>query len=125
VAERRKAMQERIDELDREAFRLGYELQSMNAMLAAVQKWVVDTRGQRKGTAADEKAFQERVRTEQQSSRALEKEISALRAELADSRAKVDTSIAGACHPRTPRRHRQAQRGGQSRTPGARAEEGR
>ena len=95
VADRRKAMQQRVDALDREAFRLGYELQSMNAVLAAVQKWVVDTRGQRKGTAADEKAFQERVRAEQQSAAALEKEIEAVRAELREARAKVDTSLAG------------------------------
>ena len=95
VAERRTAMQERVDELDKEAFRLGYELQSMNAMLAAVQKWVVDTRGQRKGSAADEKAFQERVRTEQQSAVALAKEVDSVRAELADARAKVDTALAG------------------------------
>jgi hypothetical protein len=60
-----------------------------------VQKWVVDTRGQRKGTASDEKAFQERVRTEQQSATALAKEIDAVRAELADARAKVDTSVSG------------------------------
>ncbi len=95
VASRHKAMQDRVDVLDREAFRLCYELQSMNAMLAAVQKWVVDTRGQRKGTAADEKAFQERVRTEQQSAIALGKEIESLRADLRDARAKVDTSLAG------------------------------
>jgi len=95
VASRRKSMQDRIDVLDREAFHLGYELQSMNAVLAAVQKWVVDTRGQRKGSAADEKAFQERVRTEQQSTIALEREIDAVRSELADARAKVDTSVAG------------------------------
>jgi TolA-binding protein len=95
VASRRKVMQDKIDAMDREAFRLGYELQSMNAMLAAVQKWVVDTRGQRKGNAADEKAFQERVRTEQQSAIALAKEIDSVRAELADARAKVDTSLTG------------------------------
>jgi TolA-binding protein len=95
VAERRHTMQERVDQVDREAFRLGYELQSMNAMLAAVQKWVVDTRGQRKGNAADEKAFQERVRAEQQAASALEKEIDSVRAELRDARAKVDTSLAG------------------------------
>jgi TolA-binding protein len=95
VDTRRKTMQQQIDILDREAFRLGYELQSMNAMLAAVQKWVVDTRGQRKGSAADEKAFQERVRTEQQSAVALGKEIDAVRAELADARAKVDTALTG------------------------------
>jgi TolA-binding protein len=95
VASRRKAMQDKIDVLDREAFHFGYELQSLNAVLAAVQKWVVDTRGQRKGSASDEKAFQERVRTEQQSALALEKEVNAVRAELADARAKVDTSLAG------------------------------
>jgi TolA-binding protein len=95
VASRRKVMQDQIDAMDKEAFRLGYELQSMNAMLAAVQKWVVDTRSQRKGNAADEKAFQERVRTEQQSAIALAKEIDSVRAELADARAKVDTSLTG------------------------------
>ncbi len=95
VADRRKVMQERVDGLDREVYRLSYELQSMNAVLAAVQKWVVDTRGQRKGTAADEKAFQERVRSEQQSAAALEKQVDALRAELRDARAKVDTSLSG------------------------------
>jgi TolA-binding protein len=95
VADRRKAMQSQVDALDREAFRLGYELQSMNAMLAAVQKWVVDTRAQRKSSAADEKAFQERVRAEQQAAQALEKEVDAVRAELRDARAKVDTSLSG------------------------------
>jgi TolA-binding protein len=95
VDTRRKTMQDQIDALDREAFRVGYELQSMNAMLAAVQKWVVDTRGQRKGNVADEKAFMERVRTEQQSAVALAKEIETVRAELADARAKVDTALSG------------------------------
>jgi TolA-binding protein len=95
VAARRKVMQDQVDQLDREAFRLGYELQSMNAMLAAVQKWVVDTRSQRKGNAGDEKAFQERVRAEQQAANALEKEVESVRAELRDARAKVDTSLAG------------------------------
>ncbi|HXX30588.1 MAG TPA: tetratricopeptide repeat protein [Myxococcaceae bacterium] len=95
VADRRRAMQDRIDALDREAFRVGYELQSMNAVLAAVQKWVADTRAQRKGSAADEKAFQERVRAEQQAAAALEREVDALRAELRDARAKADTSLSG------------------------------
>ena len=95
VADRRKAMQQRVDVLDREAYRLGYELQSMSAVLAAVEKWVVDTRGQRKGTAADEKAFQERVRSEQQSAAALERQLDAVRAELRDARAKADTSLGG------------------------------
>ena len=95
VAERRKAMQDRVDALDREAYRVGYELQSMNAVLAAVQKWVADTRSQRKGSAADEKAFQERVRGEQQAAAALEKELDGLRAELRDARAKADTALSG------------------------------
>src|SRR5262249_29406690 len=40
---RRKKMQARMDALDREAFRLGTELQSMNAILVATHKWGDDT----------------------------------------------------------------------------------
>ena len=40
----RTGMQGRMDAMDREAFRLGTELQSMRAMLVATQKWVADTR---------------------------------------------------------------------------------
>ena len=92
---RRKKMQARIDALDKEAFRLGTELQSMNAILVATQKWVVDTRNQRKDSPEDEKAFLEKMQSEQRSLRAQEKDVEQVRGELAAQRGLVDTTVSG------------------------------
>jgi len=88
-------MQGRMDALDREAFRLGTELQSMNAMLVATQKWVADTRAQRHDQPGDEKQFTERLLSEQRSLQALEKEVAGLRGDVVAQRGLVDTTISG------------------------------
>jgi len=95
VAARRGKMQDRMDALDREAFRLGTELQSMTAILVATQKWVADTRAQRRDGPEDEKQFTERLMSEQRSLQALEQEVSKLRGELIAQRGLVDTTISG------------------------------
>ncbi|HZW91046.1 MAG TPA: hypothetical protein VFF12_18350, partial [Myxococcaceae bacterium] len=95
ITARRNRMQGRMDALDREAFRLGTELQSMNAMLVATQKWVADTRKQRRDGPEDEKQFTERLMSEQRSLQALEKEVGALRGEVVAQRGLVDTTISG------------------------------
>ncbi|HZX42072.1 MAG TPA: hypothetical protein VFE93_09555, partial [Myxococcaceae bacterium] len=95
VAARRGKMQDRMDALDREAFRLGTELQSMTAILVATQKWVADTRRQRRDGPEDEKQFTERLMSEQRSLQALEQEVSKLRGELIAQRGLVDTTISG------------------------------
>jgi chromosome segregation ATPase len=95
VTARRTKMQGRMDAIDREAFRLGTELQSMNAMLVATQKWVVDTRDKRRDGPEDEKQFTERLVSEQRSLQALEQEVSRLRGELIAQRGLVDTTISG------------------------------
>src|SRR5439155_8895470 len=64
VEARRKRMQERVDAADKVAFKLGYELQSLNAMLVAVEKWLDDNRNARKSTPEDEKAFRARIQSE-------------------------------------------------------------
>ena len=95
ISARRNRMQGRMDALDREAFRLGTELQSMTAMLVATQKWVADTRAQRRDGPEDEKHFTERLLSEQRSLQALEKEVAGLRGDVVANRGLVDTTITG------------------------------
>ena len=95
VTTRRGKMQGRMDAMDREAFRLGTELQSMTAMLVATQKWVADTRDKRRDGPDDEKQFTERLMSEQRSLQALEQEVTRLRGELLAQRGLVDTTIGG------------------------------
>src|SRR5262249_4828456 len=76
-------------------FRLGTELESMNAILVATHKWVVDTRNQRKDSPDDERAFVEKMKSEQRSLNALDDQVSRLRAELGAQRALVDTTVSG------------------------------
>ena len=95
VTARRNRMQGRMDAVDREAFRLGTELQSMTAMLVATQKWVADTRDRRRDGPDDEKQFTERLLSEQRSLRALEQAVEQLRGQLVAERGLVDTTIGG------------------------------
>jgi tetratricopeptide (TPR) repeat protein len=95
VTARKSKMQGRMDAVDREAFRLGTEVQSMNAMLVATQKWVADTRGQRRDGPDDEKQFTERLMSEQRSLQALDQEVEKLRGQLVAERGLVDTTISG------------------------------
>ncbi|MGZ6035962.1 MAG: tetratricopeptide repeat protein, partial [Myxococcaceae bacterium] len=95
VTARRTRMQERLDVMDREAFRLGTDLQSMNAMLVATQKWVADTREGRHDGPEDEKQFNERLVSEQRSLKALEAEVGRLRGLLLADRGLVDTTLSG------------------------------
>jgi len=67
----------------------------MNAILVATQKWVVDTRNQRKDSPEDEKAFLEKMQSEQRSLRAQEKDVEQVRGELAAQRGLVDTTVSG------------------------------
>ena len=95
ISARRNRMQGRMDAVDREAFRLGTELQSMNAMLVATQKWVADTRAQRRDGPDAEKQFTERLLSEQRSLKALEKEVTAFRGEMVAQKGLVDTTVSG------------------------------
>lgn len=92
---RKKKMQARMEALDKEAFRLGTDVQSMNAMLVATQKWVVDTRNQRRDGPDDEKAFVEKMMSEQRSLNALDQEVERMRGELRAQRGLVDTTLGG------------------------------
>nr|WP_211194653.1 tetratricopeptide repeat protein [Pyxidicoccus fallax] len=95
LEERRRRMQSRVDEVDREAFRLGYELQSLQAVATSVRKWVDDTRGQRTTPPEEEREFLMQLQAETQTLTDLRSELEATRARLADERHAAATALAG------------------------------
>ncbi|WNG55740.1 tetratricopeptide repeat protein [Archangium gephyra] len=92
---RRERMQSKVDELDRGAFQLGFELQSMEAISTAVRKWLDDTRAERTHTPEDEREFLTQLRNEEQTVEALEAELKLLRSRLADERASASAFVSG------------------------------
>jgi TolA-binding protein len=95
LEERRQRMRARVDEVDREAFRLGYELHGMNAVAASVRKWVDDTRAERQSDPEEEREFLVQLQAEVQTLTDLQAELDATRARLADERNAAATSLAG------------------------------
>ncbi|PTL79216.1 tetratricopeptide repeat protein [Vitiosangium sp. GDMCC 1.1324] len=92
---RRQRMQDRVDELDREAFQLGFELQSMNAIATAVRKWLEDTREERQSNPEAEKEFLAQLHTEEQAVGGLQAEIQQLRSRLSDERSSANAFVSG------------------------------
>ncbi len=99
VEERKSRMRGRVDEVDVEAFRLGYEVQSMFASITALGKWLDDTRAERRSNLAsspqEEKAFINRVNQESATLTELQKQLEQVRQALADEKAWADAAIAG------------------------------
>jgi tetratricopeptide (TPR) repeat protein len=95
LEERRERMQASVDALDKDAFRLGYELQSLRAIATAVRKWVEDTRAERKTPPEEEVQFLAELQTEQDTLEQLQTELERTRTRLADERNAVATSVAG------------------------------
>lgn len=95
LEERRQRMQASVDSLDREAFRLGYELQSLRAIATAVRKWVDDTRGERKTPPDEEMQFLAALQNEEKALETLQADLERTRAQLADERNSVATAVAG------------------------------
>ncbi|WP_224249756.1 tetratricopeptide repeat protein [Hyalangium gracile] len=95
VEERRERMQARVDELDREAYRLSYEVQSLTAVATAVRKWVEDTRAERKTPPEEEVEFLSALQTESDTLKELQDELARTRTRLADERNAVATALAG------------------------------
>src|SRR5713226_7716072 len=95
LEERKKRIHSRVDEVDREAFKLEFEIQSMLASVTAISKWLDDTRVNRHTTAADEKEFKQAVLGESETLVSLQKQLEQVRAELVDQRSSAEASIAG------------------------------
>ncbi len=92
---RRERMQLRVDEVDREAHRLTYELQSLQAIGASIRQWVADSRPQRQTPPDEEREFLLQLQAEIQTLTDLQAELASTRARLADERNAVDTALAG------------------------------
>jgi tetratricopeptide (TPR) repeat protein len=95
LEERRNRMQAKVDAVDREAFRLGTELQGLNAVAAAIRKWVDDTRAERNSDPAEEREFLVQLQAEIQTLTDVQAQLDATRAKLADARNSVDTALEG------------------------------
>ncbi|AKQ68152.1 hypothetical protein A176_005064 [Myxococcus hansupus] len=92
---RRERMQRRVDEVDREAHRLTYELQSLQAIGASIRQWVDDSRPQRQTPPDEEREFLLQLQAEIQTLTDLQAELATTRAKLVDERNAVDTTLAG------------------------------
>jgi hypothetical protein len=95
LEERRQRMQARVDSVDRDAFRLGYELRSMEAVATSIRKWVDDTRLERKSDPNEEREFLVQLQAETQTLADLQAELAATRARLMDERNAAATQLAG------------------------------
>ncbi|WP_163995844.1 tetratricopeptide repeat protein [Pyxidicoccus caerfyrddinensis] len=95
LEERRQRMQARVDAVDRDAFRLGYELRSMEAVATSIRKWVDDTRLERKSDPNEEREFLVQLQAETQTLADLQAELAATRARLMDERNAAATQLAG------------------------------
>jgi tetratricopeptide (TPR) repeat protein len=95
LEERRRRMQARVDQVDREAFRLVQELRNLEAVTTSIRKWVDDTRQERKSEPHEEREFLVQLQAETQTVSELLAELTATRARLADERHAVATSLAG------------------------------
>lgn len=95
VRARKERIQAQIDALDREAFQLGIVIQSQQAQLLAIRKFVDDTRAQRKDKPEDEKAFLEKVTMEQRGLDGITASLEELRAQLLSERNNADKAVGG------------------------------
>ncbi|AKJ01580.1 tetratricopeptide repeat protein [Archangium gephyra] len=92
---RRERMQSKVDELDRDAFQLSFEIQSMQASSTGMRKWLEDTRAERTSTPAEEQEFLEQLHNEEQTVETLKAELKLLRSHLADERASASAFVSG------------------------------
>jgi lipopolysaccharide biosynthesis regulator YciM len=97
VKARKDRIQASIDAVERQAFQVSIEIQSQNAQLTAIRKYVDDTRSQRKGKGNpdDEKNFLERVTNEQRGLDGMQAELDEFRTLLLDERTNADKAISG------------------------------
>ncbi len=95
VQARREKIRARAQEVDQEAFRLGIEIQSQYAQLAAITKYVDDTRATRKNTPEDEKAFLEKVQFERKALDAIQADVDVVRKQLEDEKHNAENAIGG------------------------------
>ncbi len=95
VDSRRKRILARLEAKDKEAFKLGLEVQGMVASIAAMQKWIHDTRGEWTNTPEQEKEFLAQMEQELRDLNQMQEERAKLQRTIAESRGSVDVEGAG------------------------------
>jgi hypothetical protein len=101
VDARRTRMRARIEAADKEAFKAGYDLQSLSATALAVGKWMDDHRSELKGSPDDERLVRGRIRAELALVDELTRELSSMRGELAATKGSADSYVVGEDELRT------------------------
>ncbi|MDC0714308.1 hypothetical protein POL68_37960 [Stigmatella sp. ncwal1] len=97
---RRQRMQARIDALDREAFRLIYELQSQNAVTTAILKGMTTPSPAKSVPTEAEVELLAKIQSEMDTFEELKAALAQTRAQLSDERSTVATFVAGEEHIR-------------------------
>lgn len=92
---RKARIQAKVDALDREAYKITLDIQSNFAQLAAIQKYVDDTRTTRKSSSEDEKAFLEKVTVERRGLEALLADVQAVRQKFEDEKHNAENAVSG------------------------------
>jgi tetratricopeptide (TPR) repeat protein len=95
VQARSQRLKDKVGAIDKDAFKLGYEVQNMYAVVSAIDKWVGDTRAERKNTPEDEKIFLGKLQKEQATLVELDKELAEVRTQLAAERDTAAASVSG------------------------------
>ena len=95
VQQRQARLHQQLKELDRQAFAVGYEIQSAEAVARALRKLVRDTRGRKLGSAKDTEHFISRIEAEEALLEQRTRELARVRETLADERLKAGTDVAG------------------------------
>jgi tetratricopeptide (TPR) repeat protein len=95
VKSRRDKSQQQIDELDKQAYRMVIDVQSGFAQVAALRKYLDDTKSKRKSSAEEEKTFMADVFAQQQLLETYQAEVDEFRLTLLNEKSNADTGIAG------------------------------
>lgn len=92
---RKTRMEDRVDALDKQSYRLGYEIQGMAAILTALQKWAADSKESRHSSDEDEKDFSQSIAGQTEMVELLRQQMGELREKIRQERATAATSLGG------------------------------
>ncbi len=89
IEARKMRMGEQMTRLDQEAYRLSYQVESLFAVVAAVEKYVADTRDQRPADAQADKEFAAEMKKQHEILAQLREEMALLQKRMRDEKARI------------------------------------
>jgi tetratricopeptide (TPR) repeat protein len=95
VESRRQRILARLDAKDKEAFKLGLEVQGMVASIAAMKKWIHDTRSEWTNTPEQEKEFLAQMQQELGDLNLMQEQLAKVQRTIVESRGSVDVEGPG------------------------------